>query len=191
MSDNRTWACLIHWQLVNNSLATLSTGGPLITGTRPNQLNGYCDGTVQDDTPQILSYATPSFGETGEWEYLGEPWPNSTWPEDPDAHVPRVECPYQFEDASASATSTTNSTNSTTVLKLSLAGTGRDYCFVGTTDPTNGSALSPIPPPLGGAPAPGSRPPAGNAAERGRLAAADPPRCVRAAHWACTSGAML
>ena len=71
MSDNRTWACLIHWQLVNNSLATLSTGGPLITGTRPNQLNGYCDGTVQDDTPQILSYATPSFGETGEWEYLG------------------------------------------------------------------------------------------------------------------------
>ncbi len=95
MSDNRTWACLIHWQLVINSLATLSTGGPLITGTRPNQLNGYCDGTVQDDTPQILSYATPSFGETGEWEYLGEPWswPNSTWPEDPDAHVPRVECP--------------------------------------------------------------------------------------------------
>ena len=139
MSDNRTWACLIHWQLVINSLATLSTGGPLITGTRPNQLNGYCDGTVQDDTPQILSYATPSFGETGEWEYLGEPWswPNSTWPEDPDAHAPRVECP------------------------LSLAGTGRDYCFVGTTDPTNGSALPPIPPPLGGAPAPGSRPPAG------------------------------
>ena len=45
--------------------------------------------------------------------------------------MPRVECPYQFvtED------------NQTSILKLSMAGTGKDFIFVGSAAAGNGSAL--------------------------------------------------
>jgi hypothetical protein len=47
-------------------------------------------------------------------------------------HIPRVECPYQWED------SQTNKT----VLKLSLAGSGKDFLFVGGLR-GNGSSFVP------------------------------------------------
>ena len=49
-------------------------------------------------------------------------------------HVPRVECPYQFVDAED---------NETTILKLSMAGTGKDFVFVGTAADGNGSTFKP------------------------------------------------
>lgn len=45
-------------------------------------------------------------------------------------HVPRVECPYQFVNAED---------NETTTLKLSMAGTSKDFIFVGSTAAGNGS----------------------------------------------------
>lgn len=49
-------------------------------------------------------------------------------------HVPRVECPYQFVDAE---------NNETTILKLSMAGTGKDFIFVGSATAGNGSTFTP------------------------------------------------
>ena len=51
-------------------------------------------------------------------------------------HVPRVECPYSFVDAE---------NNETTILKLSMAGTGKDFIFLGSTTGGNGSIFTPSP----------------------------------------------
>eukprot|EP01047_Picozoa_sp_COSAG01_P043025 COSAG01_NODE_3796_length_5688_cov_4.251208_3_plen_304_part_00 len=113
---------------------------------RPHQGTGYCDGAKQDGTPQVLSYVS---SDLKTWRYLGEQFrhPAWTWPS-PTAdvsaagqlvitkprmqHVPRVECPYQHTDL------LTNKT----ILKLSMAGTAKDYVLVGTL-PGNGSSFVP------------------------------------------------
>lgn len=108
---------------------------------RPHQLNGYCDGTKQDGTPQILSYVSDDFKT---WQFLGEPWLHNTssWPSPRDPsqhiHVPRVECPYQLEVGNSYGDKVPQQ-----VLKLSLAGTGKDYAFVGSTAGSNGSTFVP------------------------------------------------
>lgn len=111
---------------------------------RPHQGEGYCDGKKQDGTPQVLSYVSSDFRS---WEYLGEQfqWTGWTWPlptaghidgrlviEQPRMlHVPRVECPYQYTDE-----------HNSTILKLSMAGTSKDFVFVGSLQ-GNGSSFAP------------------------------------------------
>ena len=122
---------------------------------RPQQLKGYCDGTKQDGTPQILSYVSDDFAT---WTYLGEPWAHnsSQWPSPggvpgaPPAHVPRVECPYQLEVAmgygGGGGSGGGDDDDAQQLLKLSLAGTGKDYVFVGSTAGSNGSAFVAVDP---------------------------------------------
>ena len=113
---------------------------------RPHQGTGYCDGRKQDGTPQVLSYVSSDFKT---WEFLGEQWTwhGWTWPiptasandgrlvvgKPQMAHVPRVECPYQHTDQLTSQT----------ILKLSMAGTGKDFVFVGSLQQGNGSSFVP------------------------------------------------
>ena len=136
------WDCSVSREADGRFRVTFGSCIMSANRTRPGQLNGYCDGTKQDGTPQILSYVSDDFKS---WQYLGEPWGHHTshWPTPVGPkHVPRVECPYQFETDVDQGT-VSAAANTTQLLKVSLAGTGQDYAFVGSTAGSNGSTFTP------------------------------------------------